>query len=110
MSWSFTLNGIAGKYEIDDSLRTYLEAVSPDYPADAEVALAACKALGLSSAVCTGMRAPSLYGGPETISIGVMGTREAVDFNAHVKANIGSGPDDTVGTGGDWTEHAYAGT
>jgi hypothetical protein len=93
MSWSFTVMGSVQEYRLTEDLIEIFAAVNPVYPSDMQRALSLAQETGLRTAVCTGYRTPNPYGGPEAISITVMGTVEPVDWHALVKGVIFSGPD-----------------
>jgi hypothetical protein len=93
MSWSFTIDEVVQDFVIPAPLVEEFLRMHPMYPQDMQLALDLAVKAGFRSAVCTGFRTPSAYGGPDTIGITVMGLAEPVSFNAHVLSNIMEGPD-----------------
>ena|SRR5579871_1611710 len=111
MSWSFTLNGSVQDYKlplwlIQDGLRGHAA-----YPGDMQLGLDMARQMNLKSATITGYRTPNPYGGPETVSITVLGFHDAVDMNDLIRAIVTSGPEEgspgaqTSARGNDQDDH-----
>jgi hypothetical protein len=94
VSWSFTIDGVVQDFVLPAALVEEFLRMHAMYPQDMQLALELAVKAGFRTAVCTGFRTPSAYGGPETTGITVMGLTEPVGFNAHVLSNIMEGPDE----------------
>lgn len=104
MSWAITINDID---QIDDLPEEYyLRAAkdNPAYDADARLAFRTAKEAGLVSAAISGARTPSMYGGPDSVVLSIVGFDSRKEghatppisgrnFNAGVLGNIYAGPD-----------------
>lgn len=104
MSWIITVNDLDQIDDLPDE--TYRNAAkdNPVYEADARLAFRMAKEAGLVSAAISGGRTPSMYGGPDSVVISVVGfdsrqVGHAVpppgrNFAAGVLGNIYAGPSD----------------
>ena len=104
MSWSITINDLDQIEKLPAEKYAVLAKDNPAYESDARAAFKLAKRIGLVSATISGGRTPSMYGGPDSVAVSIVGfdsRREghAVppaighNFNDAVLANIYGGPD-----------------
>jgi hypothetical protein len=104
MSWAITVNDLDQIDDLPDEIYYNASKDNPVYEADARLAFRAAKDAGLVSATLSGGRTPSMYGGPDTVTISVVGFDSRAEahavppisgrnFNAAVLGNIYAGPD-----------------
>lgn len=102
MSWAITINDLDVTGELPDEIYEKAAKDNPEYEHDARLAFELAKSAGLVSATISGGRTPSPYGGPDTVTISVVGFNnhnqghavprpQGRDFNAAVLDNIYAG-------------------
>lgn len=117
MSWAITINDLDTLEQLPDEIYDSACAENPEYDGDARYAFSLAKARGLVTAAISGGRTPSPYGGPDTVTISIVGFNNrneghavpppaSRDFNATMMNNILYGPDidDDDGEIGMWDE------
>jgi len=102
MSWSITINDLDKIGKLSDDVYDKACSEHPAYRADAEAAFKIAKDRCFPSACISGGRTPHMYGGPETVTISIVGfdgnwdNAKAVppnDFNETMRSRILDGPD-----------------
>lgn len=113
MSWAITINDLDMIDKLPPEIYDKACSENPEYREDAEHAFAVAKYRGLVSATISGGRTPSPYGGPDTVTISVVGFNSraeghavppmsARNFNEQMLYNIFNGPDED-----DYPEDTY---
>lgn len=113
MSWAITINDLDNIDKLPPEVYEKACAEHPEYREDAEHAFAVAKYRGLVSATISGGRTPSPYGGPDTVTISIVGFNSrdvghAVppmvgrDFNVAMLDTIFNGPDPDDDEGREW--------
>jgi hypothetical protein len=100
MSWSLTIDDLENSDEIPEHYLEKLGGDNPVYRSDAAFAYDLAKAVGLVSATISGGRTPHMYGGPDTVTISVVGFDSHKEghavariFNETMRQRILDGPD-----------------
>lgn len=104
MSWAITINDLDTLDQLPDEIYDSACAENPEYDGDARFAFNLAKERGLVMATISGGRTPSPYGGPDTVTVSIVGFNNrneghavpplhSRDFNQAVMDAIRFGPD-----------------